>query len=124
MGKFKIICILFVIMVSLMTFSFTQDKKIDKENIVTQDDIENYKQTVINSYNKHGWYLSEKELNESIQQHIDSEISTAEIKAKGMEFGEALKTSLITSAICFAAFGIMSFFITAHRMELNPWRRR
>ena len=35
MGRFKITCILFIIMVLLMTFTFTRDKKVDEYNIVT-----------------------------------------------------------------------------------------
>lgn len=114
----KKIFIVFIIMVSLVTFYLTRDKKIDESNIVTQEEIEDYKQITIDLYNKYGWELTEEKLNEEIQDYISLEISEAKSKAKGMEFRDAFKMSLILSGISCGAIFLCLYFSKLHYGEL------
>lgn len=114
----KKILILFIIMVSLMTFAFTRDKKVDETKVVTENEIIQYKQSLVEIYSKYGVNYTEEEIDEKAQEYKKLQISIAKSKAEGMEFGEALRTSLITSAICFVVFGGLIFLRVAHYREL------
>lgn len=115
----KKIFILSIILFLLMTFTLTLDKKIDEANIVTENEIANYKKIVINNYSKFGWELTEEELNKSIQKYINSEISSAKSNAKGMELGEALRFSAIFSSLFGLVLFIITIFSSAHYGEIN-----
>lgn len=122
MGKFKITCILFIIMVSLMTFSFTQDKKVDESKVVTENKIASYKQIILNTYTYNGFCgLTEEQIDQKIQEYIDLEISSAKSKAKGMEFKEAFRLSLIISSICCVVFYL---FYSMHDLHWAERRHR
>ena len=115
MKKFFII---FIIITSLLTFYLTSDKKINESNIVTEAEIENYKQITIDIYNEYGWELTEEKLNEEIQDYISLEISEAKSKAKGMEFRDAFRMSLIISGITCGAVFLYLYFSKLHDGEL------
>lgn len=110
--------IFFLIVVSIMTFSLTRSKEVDETNIVTTDEIEQYKQSLLNTYKKYGYTISETELNKNVQKYIDTQTSIAKSKASGMEFKQALKISLIVSSIFFILLFFLFHLKTAQYNEI------
>lgn len=96
----KKIIIFFIIIVSVMTFCLTRSKKINEENVVTDAELNEYRNSLIASFEKHGYYLTDEELNQKVQEYKELQISIAKSKAKGMDTKKAFKTSLIVCSIC------------------------
>ena len=101
--------IFFIILVSIMTFCLTRSNKIDEENIVPDTELNEYRNSLIASFEKYGHNLTEEEINKKVQEYKEMKISIAKSKAKGMDTKQAFKTSLIVcSILCVVLFIIVN----------------
>ena len=110
----KKILILFVVIVAVTTWLLTLDNEFDESKVVTEEELIEYKQSLIESSNKFGYTLTEEEMNERIQNHTAIRIGRAKENAEGMEFKEALILSLKIYAIIFIVIGIIIFCRREH----------
>lgn len=99
----KKVFILFGLMVLTMTFALTRPSK-TQEHIVTDEEIEQYKNTILQDNNN----VSNEQLNILIDNYVKVNTKTEKTK-KGMELGEAFKISFITSSVfCIILFLLFS----------------
>ncbi len=105
----KKISIFFIIMVSIMTFCLTRSKEIDEGSVVTEEEIAQYRNSLIETYEKYGHKVTDEEINKQIQDYKERKITIAKSKAKGMDFSTALKISII---VCFISCIVL--FIIFH----------
>lgn len=103
--------IFFIIMVVGLTYSFTRPTVYKEEYI--NNEAAKYRNSLLNSYEKTGDNISEELLDNMVQDYIELSVK----KNNGMQFGEALKTSLIISVICFGGFFLIIFLRRAHYSE-------
>lgn len=113
----KKLIIFFIIMVSILTFSLTRSRKVDEENVVTEEEITQYKESLINDLDKYGYNLTEEEITKQVENYKQIEISIAKSKANGLEFGKALKMSLIISALCCGGLFLFVSLTKSHYRE-------
>lgn len=114
----KKIIIFFIIMVSIMTFCLTRSKEIDEGKIVTEEEIAQYKESLLDTYKKYGYDVTDEEIDKQVQNYKDMQISIAKSKAEGMDFKKALKTSLIACSICCIVLFIVFHLKNAQYNEL------
>lgn len=114
----KKIIIFFIIMVSIMTFGLTRSREIDETKVVTEEELAEYKQILLDTCEKYGYDITDEEINKQIQYYKDMQIATAKSTAEGMEFKEALKTSLIVCSICCIVLFIVFHLKNAQYNEL------
>ena len=62
--------------------------------------------------------MTEKEINKKVQEYKDTQISIAKVNARGMDFKEAFKISLVVSAICCEGFYLYVSLKKMHYGEL------
>lgn len=110
--------IFFIIMVSIMTFCLTRSREIDEGKVATEEEISQYKESLLDSYKEYGYNITDEEINKQVQNYKDMQISIAKSKAKGMDFKKALKTSLITCSICCIVLFIVFHLKNAQYNEL------
>jgi len=110
--------VFFIIMVSILTFAFTRSRKIDEENVVTEEELTQYKESLINTYDKYGYDLTEEEINKKLEDYKQIETSIANSKTTGLEFGKALKMSFIISALCCGGLFLFVSLTKEHYREL------
>ena len=115
MGKF---IIFFIIMVSIMTFCLTRSNKINEGNVVTDTELKEYQNSIISSFEKYGYHLTEAELNQKVQEYKEMQISIAKSQAKGMDTKQALKISLIVCSVCFIILFVIFHLKNAQYNEL------
>lgn len=100
--------IFFIIIVSIMTFCLTRSNKINKENVVTNTELEEYRSSLINGSEKYGYHLTEEEVNKKVQEYKEMKINITKSKSKSMNLKQALKISLIICSIfCIILFIIL-----------------
>lgn len=88
-----------------MTFCLTRSREIDEKNVVTTEEINQYKQTLEYGYRQYGFNVTDEEINKQVQEYKYMRISMAKSDAKGMELKDDLKISVITSFIfCIILF--------------------
>ena len=110
--------IFFIIMVSIMTFCLTRSNKINEENVVTDTELKEYWNSLISSFEKYGYHLTEEELNQKVQEYKEMQISIAKSKAKGMDTKQALKMSLIVCSVCYIILFVIFHLKNAQYNEL------
>lgn len=98
---------LFIIIVPVMTFALTYSNPVSEEEAVSQKELDEYRNIVVASSEKVGYQLTEKELDEKVQEYKETQISTVQSQNKGMDIKQAFKTSLILSALCCGGFFII-----------------
>lgn len=101
-----------------MTFCLTRSKEIDEGSVVTEEEIVQYRKSLIETYEKYGRKVTDEEINEQIQDYKEMKISMAKSKAKGMDFSTALKTSVIVCFICCIVLFIIFHLKNAQYNEL------
>lgn len=111
----RVFIFLFIFMTVLMVLVLTSPTKIS-EDIVTNEEIIEYKNSILASCSANGYNISNEMLNNLVERYAQS--STPERKLKGMEVGKALKIALITSAVFFGIIFIRYWLINAHYDEL------
>ena len=110
--------IFFIIMVSIMTFCLTRSNKINEENVVTDVELNEYRNSLIVGFEKYGYHLTDEELNQKVQEYKEMQISIAKSKAKGMDTKQALKISLIVCSVCCLVLFIIFHLKNAQYNEL------
>ena len=103
--------IFFIIMVIGLTYSLTRPTTYKEEYI--NNEAAKYRNSLLNTYKQNGDTISEELLENMVQDYIELSVK----KNHGMEFGEALKTSVIVSAICFGGFFLVIFINRTHYGE-------
>ena len=101
--------IFFIIMVSIITFALTRSGKINEEEVVSDTELKEYRNSLMINFKKYGYNLTEEEINQKVQEYKETQINIAKSKAKGMDTKQAWKISLIISSIsCVLLFGVFS----------------
>lgn len=106
--------IFFIIMVSLMTLVLTSPKGTTNSPAVSNSEIENYRQRLISS----GYFNTEESINKAVNEYVELQTKVQESKRQGMSFGDALKTSIISSAIILGILFIIYQLKNAQYNEL------
>ncbi len=101
-----------------MTFFLTRSNKIDEENIVTDTELIEYRNSLIATYEKYGYSVTEEEINQKVQEYEEMQISIAKSKAKGMDTKQAFKTALIICSICCISLFVIFHLKNAQYSEL------
>lgn len=115
----KIFIIIYIILLLLVSYSLTIPREIDENSIVSENDIQRYKSSLLEVYKKNGESITEEELEEAVQEYKAERIRLEKVSASGMSFGQALKNTTISSLIIFFVCYMMWFFKIAHRGELR-----
>lgn len=112
--------IFFIIMVSIMTFVLTRSNKINEGNVVTDTELKEYRNSLIDDFEKYGYNFTEDEINEKVQKYKEMQISIAKSKSKGMDVKLALKTSLkVCTVLCLLLFILFNFKKAEYNVLLN-----
>lgn len=108
--------IFFILLVSLMTFVLTRPKGTTTTNntVVSNEEIENYRQNLINS----GLFHSEETIDTAINEYIELQTKAKQSKKQGMPFKEALKISFISSV---AILGILFLIYQLKNAQYNEF---
>lgn len=106
--------IFFILMVSLMTFVLTSLKGSTNNPAISNEKIEIYRESLVNS----GYFNSEESINKAINDYVETQTKVQESKKQGMSFKDALKISIITSAIILGVLFIIYQLKNAQYNEL------
>ena len=119
----KKLFIFFIIMVSLCTFALTRTKKFDENKVVSEEELTEYRIALETHFNASGRNLSEEEINNHLENYRQTEISLAKSSSSGLEFGQALKISIIISVLSCAGLFIIITLTKSHYREFygNPY---
>ena len=110
--------IFFIIMVSIMTFCLIRPNKINKENVVTDAELNEYRNSLIAGFEKYGYHLTDEELNQKVEEYKEMQINIAESRSKSMDTKQAFKTSLIVCSICCVILFVIFHLKNAQYNEL------
>ena len=66
--------IFFIILVSIMTFCLTRSNKINEENVVTDTELKEYRNSLISGLEEYGYHLTEEEINQKVQEYKEMQI--------------------------------------------------
>ena len=110
--------IFFIILVSIMTFCLTRSNKINEENVVTDTELKEYRNSLISGLEEYGYHLTEEEINQKVQEYKEMQINIAKSKAKGMDTKQALKISLIVCSLCYIILFVIIHFKNTQYNEL------
>ena len=115
----EIVIIVYIILVLIVSYSLTIPGKIDENNIVSENEIARYKNSLSEIYEKYGKTITEEELEKEAQKYKEDRILLAKASVSGMPLGEALKTTTIISLILLSIACIIIFLKRMHRKEIT-----
>lgn len=121
MKKFFIFYILTII---ILTFCLAQPKQFNESEIISKEELDEYRQSLITSYREEGVYITRGELEKEVNEYKEKVINENRYKYEGKDYKSSLKTSFIISSLIYGFIFLFFFSRNTLHNEIFGYDRK